>query len=194
MNKVDQYIEKHAKWRETLHQIRSILLKTELTETIKWGTPTYTFNNANIVAMGAFKKHVALWFFQGVFMKDPYGLLQNAQEGKTKAMRQIRIEADDQILEKELLLYLKEAIENEKAGIRLCPQKDIAYEIPELLKEALEDPQFNTAFFGLTSGKQKDYANYISEARRTATKASRMKKIRPMIIDGIGLYDHYKKC
>jgi len=194
MEKVDKYIEKHPRWKETLSRLRSSLLKTELVETLKWGAPTYTFDGANIVAMGAFKNHVGLWFFQGVFLKDPYGLLQNAQEGKTKAMRQIRIEGEMKINEVQLMAYVKEAIENEKAGMRMRPEKTKKYEIPEPLKDELKDPVFKTAFFKLTFGKQKEYANYIGEAKRDATKQSRLEKIKPMIIKGIGLYDQYKNC
>lgn len=193
--KVEDYLQKHPNWEEELKQLRAILKKSPLDETVKWGAPTYTYKNSNIVAMGAFKQHIGLWFFQGVFLDDPHGLLQNAQEGKTKAMRQIRFEKGDQIEESILLSYITEAIENEKAGKKMSPNRDVTYELPaDLTQRFKENSTLEKAFYALSPGKQKEYANYIIEAKREATKLSRLSKIIPMIEDGKGLYDKYKNC
>lgn len=113
-SKVDEFIGKHENYSFLLTEIRKIFLSTELTETIKWGMPTYTINNKNVTGIGAFKYHCGIWFFQGALLKDPHKVLLNAQEGKTKAMRQWRFNKDSTIDTELIYLYIQEAIKNEK--------------------------------------------------------------------------------
>jgi len=195
MNKVDQYIEKHQSWSEGLEILRKSILETELEETVKWGAPTYTINGKNVVGLGAFKNHFGLWFFQGVFLKDKHQLLVNAQEGKTKALRQMRFTSVAEINVDIIKQYVKEAIDNQKAGKEVKIERNKTFEIPELLQNALDkDKEFNSAFTQLSPGKQKEYANYILEAKREETRLKRLEKITPMVNSGIGLYDKYKNC
>lgn len=197
MDKVAAYLEKHSTWKTGLEKIRTVLLQTELEETIKWGAPTYTINNKNIVGLGAFKNHFGIWFFQGALLKDTKNVLLNAQEGKTKALRQWRFESNEDINEALILTYVQEAIENQLKGLEIKPvrSKKIAFDIDPIFKEALEkSEELTQAFDKLTPGKQKEYANHILEAKREATKVSRLEKITPMILQGIGLHDKYKNC
>lgn len=198
MNKaksVEEYIELHDKWSDVLNELREIILKTELEETVKWGAPTYTINGKNVVGLGAFKHHYGLWFHNGVFLKDEHGLLINAQEGKTRALRQMRFEEGDKINESVILQYLKEAIANQKAGKEIKPERKSGdLSVPSLLQEALNDDALKQAFEGLTPYKQKEYCEYIETAKRDATKQSRLEKITPMILQGIGLNDKYRNC
>ena len=117
--KVDSFISKHENFANLLTEIRKVLLSTELVETIKWGMPTYTINNKNVAGIGAFKSYCGIWFFQGALLKDPHKVLQNAQEGKTKAMRQWRFNNDSTLDTQLMRLYLYEAIENEKKGLKI---------------------------------------------------------------------------
>ncbi|HER40813.1 MAG TPA: DUF1801 domain-containing protein, partial [Salinimicrobium catena] len=107
---VDQYIVNHPNWEEELRQLREMMHSTELEETVKWGGPVYTLQGKNVVGIGAFKNHCALWFFQGALLKDHTDLLVNAQEGKTKALRQIKLEKGEKLPLKELRKYVEEAI------------------------------------------------------------------------------------
>ena len=192
---VDEFIEKHLGWEEEITSLREMLLSTHLEETIKWGAPVYTLDGKNVVGIGAFKNHCALWFFQGALLKENTALLQNAQEGKTKALRQIKFEKGDEIPANSLRKYALEAIQNQKEGKEIKPARDKEVEIPSLLETALEnDSDLKKAFFELTRGKQKEYCEYISEAKREATKLSRLEKITPMIKAGQGLHDKYKNC
>ncbi|HAT67453.1 MAG TPA: hypothetical protein DCS66_23130, partial [Flavobacteriaceae bacterium] len=113
---VDAFIAKQAQWKTELETLRAIFQKTELLEEIKWGSPTYTLNGKLVAGFVGFKNHYALWFHQGVFLKDLQKKLLNAQEGKTKAMRQWRFERDEEIPEELVLDYIQEAIENCLAG------------------------------------------------------------------------------
>lgn len=193
--KVDRYIEKHQRWSLQLVELRKIFRKTELLEEVKWGSPTYTLGGKLVAGMAAFKNHFAIWFHQGVFLKDIKGKLLNAQEGKTKALRQWRFEEGDTIDHELVLSYIEEAISNCLAGKEIKPERKKDVSIPPLLKSELKsNSSFKDAFAKLTPGKQREYAEYIAGAKREATQLSRLEKIVPMIKDGWGLNDKYKKC
>ena len=189
----EEYFQRVPHWLPVLQKIRAILQNTELTETMKWGMPVYTYNKKNIVGIGAFKDYVGIWFYQGVFLKDELGVLTNAQEGKTKAMRQWRFENIDKIDEEQVHAYVEEAIANQIAGLEVKPEKKPLV-IPKELQEALNnDAQLQYHFDTFTLGKKKEFANYISEAKREATRMNRLKKIKPLIMTGISLNDKYRK-
>ena len=69
-NNFEGFIAKQDQWKSTLIELRKIILSTGLEETIKWGTPVYTYSSKNIVGIGSFKSYAGLWFFQGALLKD----------------------------------------------------------------------------------------------------------------------------
>jgi uncharacterized protein YdeI (YjbR/CyaY-like superfamily) len=187
-------MEKNNQWQKELEFLRAIVGKTALVETRKWGGEVYTYNNGNVLMIGAFKNHVGLWFYNGAFLKDPYDVLENAQEGKTKAMRHWKFTDVDDMDAKMISEYVMEAIENEKKGLKWKSEKSEEVEIPEILVQAFStDKEFKTAFEALTPFKQKEYVEHIATAKREATKTSRLEKIKPMVLDGVGLNDKYRK-
>jgi uncharacterized protein YdeI (YjbR/CyaY-like superfamily) len=195
INSVEEYIKKHDLWEKELEALREIALSTPLQETVKWGAPVYTSKGKNIVGLGAFKSYVGIWFFQGVFLRDPKKKLINAQENKTKAMRQWRFSSMDEIVNDSAIIkeYIKEAITNENKGksIKLDRQKPVV--IPKELELFLsENKPIKDKFDEISKGKQREYAEYITEAKRVETKQKRLEKIAPMILQGIGLNDKYK--
>ncbi len=189
---VDEYIISHPQWKEGLIVLREIIKTTELQETVKWGTPTYTLNNKNVVGLGAFKSYFGIWFFQGAFLKDFKNKLINAQEGKTKGLRQWRFTSMEELDQDIIFAYVQEAIENQKAGKEIKAEKKALIIPPELEASFQQNSLLAESFKQLTPGKQKEYAEYILEAKREATKESRIQKITRMIIEGIGLNDKYK--
>jgi uncharacterized protein YdeI (YjbR/CyaY-like superfamily) len=196
INSVEEYIANHEIWKAELLKLRSILLNFKLVETIKWGAPVFTLNGKNLVGISAFKHHYGLWFFQGALLSKNTKLLVNAQEGKTKVMRQIKLDKQSPIDIKELVPYILEAIELHKAGKEIRPERNKNNQLtiaPELINEFNKDPELKKAFRSLTLGKQRDYSNYILEGKRDATKIKRLNKIIPMIKSGLGLYDKYLK-
>jgi uncharacterized protein YdeI (YjbR/CyaY-like superfamily) len=196
LHSVEEYIEVHSHCASELTKLRHIITKTELEETIKWNAPVYALNGKNVVGLGAFKNHFGIWFFNGVFLKDAEKLLVNAQENKTKALRQMRFKTLADINESVVLAYVKEAIENQRLGKEIKPQRTTkAVVIPiELQTVFTSNQELNKAFKALTPGKQREYCAYINEAKRDTTKHSRIEKITPMIIGGVGLNDKYKNC
>lgn len=180
-------------WTDELDFLKSIINRTELTETIKWGSPVYTYNNKNVLGLGGFKSYFGLWFFKGVFLKDEGNLLVNANEENTKSLRQWRFISKDEINEKLVLQYIYEAIEVEKSGLEIKPEKKQTV-IPDDLQAALDaSPELKEAFNTLTPFKQREYCEYIESAKREATRISRIEKCLPMILNGIGLNDKYRK-
>ncbi len=170
------------------------MISTEMKETIKWGTPTYTIDGKNVIGLTAFKSYVGIWFHQGVFLKDDQGKLINAQEGKTKGLRQWRFSSYEEI-EKDLVLqYVLEAIQNQKDGKEIIIKKPSTnINVPEELKVILEaNKDLKNSFEKLPRFKQKEYAEYITNAKRDTTKATRLEKITPMILRGVGLGDKYR--
>ncbi|MBT8308964.1 MAG: hypothetical protein HKO72_03730 [Flavobacteriaceae bacterium] len=193
---VEEYIESGSKWTAELNDLRRILLKTEFIETLKWGIPTYTVNGKNVAGIAGFKDHFGIWFFNGVFLKDEEKVLMNAQEGKTKAMRQWRFKSIDELDEKLILKYAKEAIENQKLGKEIKPERKkketiIPKELEDILKPNLD---LKKCFDALSPYKQREYCEYIRSAKRESTKQTRLDKIIPMILEGKGLNDKYKNC
>lgn len=183
-----------SQWDESIETLKSILAKTELVETIKWGVPTYTFNDKNLLGVAAFKSYVGIWFFNGVFLKDEFSKLVNDPKSTAKSMRQWRFFSADEIRadEKLILEYVSESIENQKAGLVVKSEKKETV-ISDFFQNGLSnDGDFAEAFGKLTPGKQREYIEYIDSAKREETKHSRMEKIKPMILSGIGLYDKYK--
>ena len=180
-------------WSEELELLVSIINKLPLEKTIKWGAEVFTYNGKNVVSYGCFKNYFMLWFFNGVFLEDKYKVLVNAQEGKTKSLRQWRFTSIDEIDENKITEYINEAIEIEKKGLKISPDKFVAIPISEILeKEFKNDKTLKSAFEKLTPGKQKEYIVYINEAKQETTKLKRLEKIKIMILQGIGLNDKYK--
>ncbi len=191
---VEAYIEHHPHFKNELHYLREIITTTELTETIKWGSPVYTLQGKNVIGLSAFKHHFGIWFFNGVFLKDNQQILINAQAKKTKALRQMRFQSIKDIDKNVVDSYIKEAIENQKFGKIIKPERNTKkLSIPPELKELISNNKAIKSSFALLSKyKQREYCEFISSAKRDNTKKSRMEKMIPMILQGIGLNDKYR--
>lgn len=192
---VEQYINAHTAWAFQLKLLRKLLNSFPLTETIKWGGPVYNLEGKNLIGIGAFKNHYALWLFQGALLQNNTELLVNAQEGKTSALRQIRFDENSIIRPEILSKYISESIELSKQGKVIKPNVKKEIIIPlQLLEQFEKDKDLSEAFSDLSPGKQREYSEYITMAKLEGTKQKRIEKIIPMIRDGIGLNDKYKNC
>ena len=179
-------------WEVELSLLQSIIDKTELTQTTKWGGPVYVYEKKNVIGVGGFKDYFALWFFNGVFLKDEQKKLLNAQEDKTKSLRQWRFTSKEEINEKVILEYIAEAIENEKQGkiIKTSKKETIVSELLE--KEMSQNSALAAAFQKFIPYKQYEFLEYIETAKQEKTKLSRIEKVIPMILGNIGLNDKYR--
>lgn len=191
---VDEYVDAQTTWKDEIRRLREILQATPLTEEVKWGGPCYTYKGKNVVGLGSFKSYFGLWFHQGALLSDPDGVLLNCQEGKTRALRQWRMESKKDIKATKIKSYVREAMKLVDEGKEIKPQRDKPLELPPELVAALKKNRAaKSAFEKLTKGKQREYADYIAEAKRDETKTKRLEKILPMIASGIGLHDKYRK-
>ncbi|MBK9630458.1 MAG: YdeI/OmpD-associated family protein [Saprospiraceae bacterium] len=181
------------KWEKEHAFMASILDKTDLEKSIKWGAPVYTLKGNNVVSYLGFKNFFSVWFYNGVFLKDPYKVLVNAQEGKTKSMRQWRFTSVSEMDERKIMDYIQEAVEIEIEGLKIKPDKFKPAAIPNIFSEIFsKDVELQKSFQKLTPGKQKEYILHIEEAKQEATKLKRLEKVIPMIMEGKGLNDKYK--
>ena len=189
--KVDFYFDKAGKWQQETLQLRRILLDCMLTEELKWGAPCYTFRNSNIVLIHVFKEYCALLFFKGALLHDASGILIRQSEN-TQATRQVRFTGVGEIMELEAVLkaYVYEAIEVEKAGLKVTLKKTAAFSVPEEFKHKLDKtPALKTAFEALTPGRQRAYLLYFSAPKQSKTREARIEKSMQQIFDGKGLND-----
>lgn len=190
---VAQFIEQHSKWSKQLMELRKLLASFNLTETIKWGSPVYTKDGKNLFGIGAFKNHYGIWFFQGALLKNNTELLVNAQEGKTQAMRQIKLDENINLDMEVLKPYIIEAIAAHDEGKKVQLIQPNPVEPPTLIINAFnKDQKLKEAFDLLSQGKQKEYSLFLIEAKKEETKHNRLNKIIPMILSGIVLNDKYK--
>ncbi|MAU72156.1 MAG: hypothetical protein CML04_08675 [Pseudozobellia sp.] len=194
--KIERFYEEEHPFKSAVALLRELALKSELEETFKWSFPTYTLNDKNVMAIGKFKNHFGVWFFNGVFLSDPLNVLENAQEGKTQAMRHWKFFSESDIDSNTVTGYINEAIKNQRDGKVLKPAKKTKTEtlqIPDLLQKSMDDnPELNTEFNSMSPYKRKEYIEYIETAKRESTKLSRLDKIIPMILEGKGLNDAYR--
>lgn len=192
MNKdVDNFLSNLDKWQDELIRLRELILDCGLNEDFKWMHPCYTFNGKNIVLIHGFKDYCAILFYKGALLKDPKNILIRQTEN-TQSARQIRFTnvSEIQNLESTIRDYVLEAIEIEKAGLKVKMKKTSDYEVPrELDQKFTESPRLKKAFKNLTPGRQKGYLLHFSQPLQAKTRISRIEKNTERILNGKGLND-----
>jgi len=189
--KVDKYLSKTKKWHKEFQKLRTIVLECGLTDEFQWMHPCYTFRGSNIVLIHGFKEYCAILFFKGVLLKDDKSILIQ-QTKNVQAGRQIRFTNVQEIVKMKSILkaYIFEAIEVEKAGLKVKMKKTSDFKIPEEFQKKLnEKAALKTAFEALTPGRQRAYIFYFSQPKQSKTRASRVEKYIRQILSGKGLND-----
>jgi uncharacterized protein YdeI (YjbR/CyaY-like superfamily) len=188
---LDHFFQNATQWKREMEELREIALDCNLMEEEKWGVPCYTFSKGNILIIHGFKEYCALNFFKGALLQDTDGILVQQTEN-SQASRQIRFTNLKEISEKAAILkaYIFEAIEIEKAGLKIDYKKVEDFSIPEeLIQKWTEDPTIKTAFDKLTPGRQKAYLLHFSDSKQSKTRLARIEKNMPRILNGKGLND-----
>ena len=191
---IQDYIQSQEKFAGELEILHKIMVNTGMEGSIKWGRPVYQYQNKNIIGIGAFKNHFGVWFFNGADLSDPQNLLINAQEGKTKAMRQMKFSSSVDMDQKHIKNYVLEALKlaQNRDSKPLRTSKNLP--LPEKLSaEFAKDSILKQSFLKLSRGKQNEYKEYILEAKLDSTRERRIHKIIPLILQGKSLYNKYKK-
>jgi uncharacterized protein YdeI (YjbR/CyaY-like superfamily) len=190
-SKVDAFLSKAKKWQEEFKKLRTIILDSQLTEELKWGVPCYTFERRNIVLIHGFKEYCAILFFKGALLNDTQGILIKQSEN-VQAARQVRFTNVREIVKIETILkaYIDEAIEAEKAGLKVIYKKLTEFIIPKEFQNKLNEiPALKTAFDALTPGRQRAYILYFSAPKQSKTREKRVEKHMKQILNGKGLND-----
>ncbi|MGA9897560.1 MAG: YdeI/OmpD-associated family protein [Terriglobales bacterium] len=189
--KVDGLLKKAKKWQEEFETLREIVLDSPLTEEVKWGQACYTSDARNVVLIHGFKEYCALLFFKGALLKDPKAILIQQTENVQSA-RQIRFTNVREIVAMKLILkaYIHEAIQVEKAGLKVKLKKTSDVKVPEEFQKKLgKNPALKKAFAALTPGRQRGYLFYFSAAKQSKTRDARIEKCMPQILMGKGVDD-----
>jgi len=189
--KVDGFLRKATKWQEEFKKLRTLILDCDLTEDLKWGFPCYALDGRNVVLIHGFKEYCALLFFKGALLRDPKRILIQQTEN-VQSSRQVRFKNVREIteLEASLKAYLREAIEAERAGLKVKYRKTAEFRIPEEFQKRFDEmPGLQTAFEALTPGRQRAYLLHFSRAKQSKTRESRIEKWTPQILKGKGLDD-----
>lgn len=188
---VNWFFDKSNKWQEAYRELRAIVLDCGLAEELKWGCPCYTQETRNIVLIHGFKDYCALLFIQGALLKDKKGMLVQ-QTKDVQSARQMRFTGSEEISKNKATIkaYIKEALKNDKAGLRVERKETAEYDVPVEFQSALDEmPDLKTAFQNLTPGRQRGYLLYISAAKQEKTRIERVEKFIPKILAGKGLDD-----
>ncbi len=188
---VDFYFTKNKKWQKEIEQLRIITLSCGLEEELKWGCPCYIFQKNNVVLIHMFKEYCALLFFKGALLHDAINILIQ-QTKNVQAARQVRFTNVPEIVKMKPILkaYIYEAIEVEKAGLKVKLKKPSAFNMPEEFQQKLNKmPALKTAFHALTPGRQNGYLLHFSAPKQSKTRESRIEKNMQQILDGKGLND-----
>ena len=188
--KADFYFRKST-WQQELQQLRMIILDCGLTEELKWGCPCYTYQKKNIVLIHVFKEYCAVLFFKGALLKDKKKILVQQTEN-VQAARQVRFTNVQQVVKLAPVLkaYVQEAIEVEKAGLKVELKRTDQFPMPEEFRKKLDKtPALKNAFFELTPGRQRGYLLHFAAAKQPKTRESRIEKSISQILSGKGLND-----
>lgn len=188
---VDAYLDKTTRWQKELKQLRAIALDCLLTEEFKWRVPCYAFQNANIVLLGSFKDCCTFSFFKGTLLQDPEGILVSPGEN-SQSVKMAKFTSLEEIIRLKPVLkaYLFEAIEVEKAGLKVELTKSTNLDFPEELEKIMEtNAAFKKAFLALTPGRQRAYNLFFTAAKQSKTREARIEKYIPQILAGKGISD-----
>ena len=188
---VDSYLARQDRWRAELTKLRDILVKSGLTEELKWGKPCYQLEGKNVALLHEFKEYCAILFHKGSLMDDPAGILIQQTEN-VQAARQIRFTsvADVTGQKKTIETYVQKAIEIERAGLRVPFKKTEDFALPEELSIRLsKSAKLQKAFTALTPGRQRAYIFHFAQPKLAKTREARVAKHEPRILAGLGLDD-----
>lgn len=189
--KVDFFFDKAKQWKAEYERLRIIALDCGLNEELKWGVPCYTFQKTNVILIHGFKEYCAFLFHKGALLNDSNQILIQ-QTVNVQAARQIRFTSLEEIvrLEAALKAYIYEAIEVERAGLKVTMKKTSEFNMPEEFQIRLDqDATLKAAFEALTPGRQRGYLLHFSSAKQSKTRVDRIEKSFPAIFDGKGIND-----
>lgn len=193
--RVDAYIAKSADFAQpVLEHLRAVVHAAcpDVEETIKWGFPHFMYKGM-MCSMASFKAHCALNFWKAeLLMADEANREAMGQFGRIASIK-------DLPSKKALTAYIKQAMKLNDDGVaapaRAKPAEPRALEIPEELAAALKKSSAAHKYFeAFSPSKQRDYAEWITEAKTEATRTRRLEQAVEWISEGKARNWKYEKC
>lgn len=186
---VDDWYTQGEGWRDEVAALRDIMLSAGLTETMKWNQPCYTDKGRNIAIIGRRKEHAVASLMKGALLGDPRARL--LQAGQIRSARYMPFTSIEQVRADAGYLadLVAEAIEAERAGLRVEKLPDTIEYIEELQQRMDADPAFRTAFEALTPGRRRGYNLHFGKAKKAETRESRITQFTDRIFMGKGLLE-----
>lgn len=193
--RVDAYIAKAAPFaRPILTHLRDVIHAAcpEVEEVTKWSMPFFV-HRGNLCMMGAFKAHCGFGFWRAKEMPglpEPVGEDGMGQFGRIASI-------DDLPSKAKLTSLIKTAMKLNEADIRPMrakPAPKDALDTPADLVDALARVGDATRNFDAFSpGARREYVEWIAEARRDETRASRIATAAEWIAEGRTRHWKYKR-
>lgn len=189
---VDQYIEKSPEFAQPiLEKIRKAAHKAcpDLDEAMKWSVPHFEMDGL-LASMCSFKAHARLSFWKGMQLSDPENLLEGHGNTGMSGMKLKSVK--DLPTQKVLVAYFKEAAAlNAKLSQEATssPKKKAAKvkvpTMPSDLTSALKNnKQAKLTFDDFSPTHQKEYIEWITEAKREATREKRLAQAIEWMAEG----------
>ena len=188
---VDSFVKKSKQWQDEIKSLRAIILSAKMDEELKWGKPCYSHEGSNIAIIQPFKGCLALMSFKGALLKDAKGMLiDNGPNSQSAKRLEFRSAQEISKATATIKAYIKEAIAIEMSGAQVKKKTVAQFEVPEEFQKRMDDdPKLAEAFHALTPGRQKGYLLYFAAAKQSATRAARVEKHTPRILQGLGRDD-----
>jgi uncharacterized protein YdeI (YjbR/CyaY-like superfamily) len=193
--RVDAYIEKSAEFaKPILTHIRKLVHTAcpDITETMKWSFPHFD-HKGTICSMASFKQHCAFGFWKQPLMEKDAFPAQKTAMGSFGRITSL----DDLPYDKVMIGLLNQAIELNERGIKVAKKtverKDLV--VPDDMTEALKkDKKAKTAFDAFSYSNQKEYIEWITEAKTEATRNKRLATTIEWLAEGKSRNWKYEKC
>jgi uncharacterized protein YdeI (YjbR/CyaY-like superfamily) len=192
--RVDAYIAKSADFaKPILTQIRETVHAAvpDVEESIKWSMPAFS-HHGPLMNMAAFKAHATAGFWKGELVIGRRAGSDERAMGHLGRLTSVK----DLPPKKELVALIKKAAKLNEEGVKVEKKKTPRPTLPvppELVAALAKNKKAQTAFNGMPPSHQREYNEWIGEAKREETRASRVKQAIEWIAEGKSRNWKYQK-
>ena len=193
--RIDAYIGKAEPFARPIlekarERVHAVLPGVE--EAMKWSMPAYLVGGKLILITAAFKAHAALNFWRGQELESRHSSVgAMGQFGRIKSVDELPADAELDRLIREAAELAKSAPAPRKA--KHAP-KAPAQMHPEFAAELAKSPKARAALEGFPPSAQRDYFEWIAEAKQAATRQKRIATAVEWLAEGKRRHWKYQNC
>lgn len=192
--RIDAYIDKQADFaRPILTHLRAMLHEAcpDGEETLKWGMPSVTYKGKILAGMAAFKAHATFGYWNDSMLSQ--------DEKNRSAMGQFgRLTSLDDLPSKAALIDLtRQSMALIEAGSKppRATAKKVPFIMPQDMRAAIDAvPAARATFDGFPPSAQREYVEWITEAKQDATRVKRLAQAVEWLSEGKRRHWKYEKC